>query len=476
MAFASPFKRCTSICATSISNRKTDHNAIKNRSDAVTSDPFTIEEDGQGYFKQKGYRTSAEALYDFNSDIRLRWITSYERGYTADLTDGDRTATAPPRPPSSNVGRISYAKTTFNTLVHEVNLLSTGDGAFDWVVGAFYLDESIPVTLLRDNNHTVNFVSSTSTIITEADNTSKSVFGQVGWKFAPQWKAIVGARYSQDQQVYKRIASPGGVGTGVQKSEEPTGRVALNWTPTDDALYYVSLSKGYKAGGVNLGIADPNFQPEKNVVGEIGAKRTLMGGGLRLNGDVFVSKYSDIQFASLIGAPPLPVTQNAAGGKSWGVELEANAHVGDFRANLGAGYLDAQFDGDSLLQNAVTNTNQLVPDGSRLPFSPDWTINAGAEYDLHFGEMIVTPRIQFAHLGEQLATPFPSSQTIVPARDVWDAKVTFEPTGAVQFEAFVTNFTDETYIASQVQSSSSATGGIIYGAPRQVGVRMKAKF
>ena len=38
------------------------------------------------------------------------------------------------------------------------------------------------------------------------------------------------------------------------------------------------------------------------------------------------------------------------------------------------------------------------------------------------------------------------------------------------------NFTDETYIASQSQNSSSADGGIIYGAPRQYGVRARVDF
>ena len=41
-------------------------------------------------------------------------------------------------------------------------------------------------------------------------------------------------------------------------------------------------------------------------------------------------------------------------------------------------------------------------------------------------------------------------------------------------EAFANNATDRTYIAAQIQNSTSATGGIIYGAPRQYGVRVKA--
>ncbi|MND03523.1 hypothetical protein D3C83_233830 [compost metagenome] len=45
-----------------------------------------------------------------------------------------------------------------------------------------------------------------------------------------------------------------------------------------------------------------------------------------------------------------------------------------------------------------------------------------------------------------------------------------------QVEAFANNLADDTYIASQIQNSTSATGGIIYGAPLQYGARVKFTF
>jgi iron complex outermembrane receptor protein len=42
----------------------TEYNAIKNPNDQVTSDPFIIEEDAITYLNQKGYRASAEFIYD----------------------------------------------------------------------------------------------------------------------------------------------------------------------------------------------------------------------------------------------------------------------------------------------------------------------------------------------------------------------------------------------------------------------------
>jgi iron complex outermembrane receptor protein len=455
----------------------TDHNAVKNRNDLITRSPFTIEEDAISKFYQKGYRSSAELIFDVTGGVRLRWLSNYQYGYTEDITDGDRTTTALPRPPNANVGRLGYAKTTVKTLAHEFNVLSTSDGPFTWIGGLFYLDESIPLTLLRYNLSTVlRNTAPTSTIITDAKNSSESLFGQVSYALTPQWQVIAGARYSRDKQKYNRITSPGGTGIGVQKSNQSTGRMALNWKPRADLMAYLSYSRGYKGGGVNLGAADPNYLPEVNDVTELGLKTTLLDGHLRINADVFHSDYKNIQLSSLAGVPPAPVTQNAASGVSNGGELELQAVFGGWAINAGIAQLDATFGQDTILQNAVANQNQLVPKGRDLPFSPGTTANAGVQYRWSVAGGTLTPRLQFAHIGTQYATSFPSAVTLVPSRSIVDARLTYATESGWRVEAALTNLGDKVYIASQVQNSSTADGGIIYGAPRQTSLRISKQF
>jgi iron complex outermembrane receptor protein len=299
---------------------------------------------------------------------------------------------------------------------------------------------------------------------------------------------IAGGRYSDDQQVYDRLIPAGTVPVGanlvgVQHSTKLTGKVGLNYHLGGNLLY-VTASEGYKAGGVNLTVGTPNFGPEKNRVYEAGFKSQFLANRIRLNGDVFYSRYRDIQLSSLLGG--LPVTQNAAAGKSYGAELELTGQFGPLLFNAGAGYLHARFDGSTCITDTNANgtdpgcpTNlRLVPDGRVLPFSPEMTINAGIQYEvpLDDGGLSLTPRVQWAHLSSQVATPFPSFNTIVPGRDVFDARLTLQVSSRYRVEAYVQNFTDRRYIASQIQNSSSADGGIIYGAPRTFGGRLVAKF
>ena len=272
----------------------TDYNAVKNRNDAVTSDPFTIEEDALSFQNQNGYRASAEARIDFGGDLQIRMLASKFGAKNVDQADGDRTATDLPVPaglPASGAnrakypGRVSLTSQPFVTTTAEVNLLNTGDGALQWVIGGFYLDEdSSPVSVLRDNHSVTDFVSSDSDIIAAMTNKSWSGFGQVDYHISEAFEFDLGLRYSNDKQDYTRYAIPGPPPPGcfpctsTAESNQTTGRLGVKYYLNPESMFYATASKGYKAGGVNL---DPRlgvFEPETNKVYELGVKTTLADG------------------------------------------------------------------------------------------------------------------------------------------------------------------------------------------------------
>ena len=469
--------------------------AVKNRFDAVTSDPFVIQEDAISFTSQEGHRLSAEVHYDFGDALQLRVLASDQQGVTEDQVDGDRTATALPIPaglpanPANRAafpGRVSRTRTEFDTFVAEVNLLSIGSGPLQWVLGGFYLDDEIQVGVFRDNHNTVDFVASDNTIDQIPRMKSKSLFGQAVYRATENWELLVGARYSSDEQTLTRfeitpnVFDPPRITTA--ESSEWTGKVAVNYH-LDSALLYASVSKGYKMGGNNVPPTAAPFGPETNLVYELGFKSELLSRRLRLNGSFFLSDYRDLQFASL--ANGLPLTQNAARARFAGAELEALAYLGNASVNVGIGYLDGEFADDACLNDTnstITSIecspgNRLVPEGSVLPYAPKWTLNAGVQYDFAISDgMTVTPRLQWAYTSDQIATPFPSIHTYLSSRGVFDARLMFNVRDRYQIEAFVRNLTDETYVATQIQDASSSDGGYVYGAPRTWGIRVSAAF
>ncbi len=379
------------------------------------------------------------------------------------------------------------------------------------MVGVFTLDETVPVTLDNDGTGTVTLntakpsqLGGTGPNPTYATsiNTSRSVFGQVNYKFNSQWEVVAGLRYSTDKQQFTRVGIPGfalNVAPYVSSatSNQPTGRVAVNYNMTPTTLIYGSVSRGYKAGGVNLTQANPainlpaNFLPETNTVEEFGVKTDVMEHHLRINGDVFVSQYSNMQLSTLtVSTPPNPYTTNVPHAKSYGLELEVTGHFNALAFNGGLAYLKATTDTALSLSDNSVNAAVLrsVASGTTLPFSPEFTGNFGVQYDFFFNTVRVTPRLQVNYVSQQWATVFETqastglnpgglnTTTLVPEHETLDLRVTIEPIPNLQVEGYVTNVFNKTYIAAQVQDSSSANGGIIYGAPRQIGARLIYKF
>jgi len=101
---------------------------------------------------------------------------------------------------------------------HELNLSSTGDGAFQWIVGLYYYDEQYKqpvyfpslnsalatpsVTLHPGFAQTPGAVPNPTTwlyyIDTHLNTTSKAGFGQIDWAISDAWKMTVGLRYTED--------------------------------------------------------------------------------------------------------------------------------------------------------------------------------------------------------------------------------------------------------------------------------------
>jgi iron complex outermembrane receptor protein len=489
-------------------NNDNNGNAYKNRNDFIAPPaanptgnydprPFVINEDAAGYFHQKGYRSDAEFKYLLIPQLQLRYLFSYQYGNVTDLVDGDRSLNATTVAKPYN-GRLGYTSTTNNIRINEVDAISQGDGPFQYVIGGFFLDERVPVTLITYAD-TVSPAHPGAPTVALSLNRSRSVFGQATYQFTPQWQAVLGIRESWDTQTYTRFSglppAPAGPAsypyTSEFKSDQPTGRAALNFQATDNTLFYGAFSRGYKAGGVNLlpGNAaaglPANFDPETNSVEELGVKTDFYQHHLRVNADVFDSQYDGLQLSSLNAATHLPFTANVPKSKSWGAELEATVRFNGLAFNAGLAYLDAKTSSSVILVDNTADPSApgTVPSGTRLPFSPTFTANAGLQYDIYFGgDQRLTPRIQINSVSDSYAVIFHGANALAPAASLIpehttvDLRLSYAPTKPLQIEAFATNIFDKTYVAAQVQDSSSANGGYIYGAPRQVGIRLLYKY
>ena len=284
--------------------------------------------------------------------------------------------------PGTGVRTLSYSTNDDIQRTGELRLQSSFDGAINFNAGVFALNLDRSTTTFTSTNATnafhlasrnASFYDATPGIpvsglghnyffvYTPYELESQAVFGELYWNWTDALKFTVGARYTEDEKsrIYYpvNLLTPAGQGGVVGapgwnearvlpekiESNATTGRVTLDWAVTSDTLVYLTLSRGYKAGGFNTpntqGSAAP-YDAETVDAVEIGAKNSLFDGRVTLNVTGFMYDYQDYQFSKLDGFASLVDNLDA---EVRGVEVEAVwSPIEPLRFNAQLGYLDTK--------------------------------------------------------------------------------------------------------------------------------------
>lgn len=169
---------------------------------------------------------------------------------------------------------------------------------------------------------------------------------------APQWKALVGARYDvygQETRYDRKLA------TLSRTDKKFSPRAGLVWQPSDTVSYYVSHSKSFQPSAEAFALAANNTaaEPEITQNKEIGVKLDLLGGKLNVTGALFNLERTNIKNTD----PANPSRQiNVGTQRTNGFELTASGRLPG-RWDVSAGY--AWLDGRMTKSLATTTSTQL---------------------------------------------------------------------------------------------------------------------
>ena len=167
-------------------------------------------------------------------------------------------------------------------------------------------------------------------------------------------------------------------------------------------------------------------------------------------------------------------TANGGNARIRGFELEAEARpVGGLVLNGSIGYNKFQYTYILPGVSLSLNSPQL--------FTPDWTINAGAQYAIDIGQLgVLTPRIDATW---QSTTHFTATELDNPLANqqsyaLLNARLTWRPSGGKwTVSGAVTNLTDKLYFSQKsygVTGFGVATGQV--GQPREWTITMRRRF
>lgn len=165
-----------------------------------------------------------------------------------------------------------------------------------------------------------------------------------------------------------------------------SGRIALSWTPDDESLYFMSLSRGFKAGGYPVLNASSTKQlvpatQEELVDFEVGSKNAFLDKRIQLDLGAFYYKYTDKQLLTRLLDPlfgPLPVLKNAPDSEVYGVEaaIQSNPFGGLF-LSLAGSYVKTEIN-EFLSTNFTGDEEDFA--GKPFNFSPEVQVSAVIDY------------------------------------------------------------------------------------------------
>jgi len=262
----------------------------------------------------------------------------------------------------------------------DIRMVSDEDGLIfngmtDWTVGVYYKDYS--ENLVRDytylnTQYPIPFNS-------DYDTTNKAIYGQLDTHFTDKLTLVTGLRIEQWEAKY--------IDSNAEDIDTDElfvgGKIGLNYQESSDYLYYMTLSKGYKPGGVNanpaLSLEQKQYQTESlwNLDAGINSKHFDDKVKSRLN--LFYGKRKDQQIkdSKLVSHSDgstefIDFLNNAAEGTYYGLESQIDYYlVENLHLYTSLGLLKAKFD------DYPNNTNMI---GRAPANSPEYQYNMGLDY------------------------------------------------------------------------------------------------
>lgn len=263
-------------------------------------------------------------------------------------------------------------------------------------------------------------------------------------------------------------------------------RAVLDYRFTPDAMAYVSVTKGYKAGGFNSVQVGSRFEPEKVWNYEAGIKTVFPEQNLLLNGSVYHYVYSNRQSLTLdpntagSGVPRYLV--NSTDQEARGAELELQWRpLADLQLGLTGAFIDATYSKATAASGAVL-TGQ--PTGEpKLSYAANF---AYAWHDVANGNLAFTINHAFRGASRcnrdsqlqgtcQISPNFVSgsSQQRTDARLDWGSA-----NDHWGIAVYANNVFNKRYVTG-VNNISTSVFGTPFASitpPRMVGVELRAKF
>ncbi|MEH6549778.1 MAG: TonB-dependent receptor [Pseudomonadales bacterium] len=406
----------------------------------------------------------------------------------------------------------------------ELRLSSNEGELVDWIVGLYYSKTEQEYEAATDQTLGLGFLTYLygfnllgepvgSATQAEQTQTSLGAFVHTEWHLTDKWKLTAAGRVSEDSLDYDAqvvdlfttslsdqpvsdlfnlflgpdpitgLRTGGLIAANSDKDNTENSfswKLGLDYAPTDDMLFYGSLSTGFKNHGFYGGLGPLSsqyvaYKPEEILSGELGFKSTLADGALQINGALYsyVLDNPQVIVSEDIGiGTPNDVLWNVKESKGWGIEMDASwVPTDSLLLRAGLSYLDSEMSDVS-----VTGKNLFFPliEGAPSSYSPEWTFNGMARYDIPVSNNLnVYLQSDFDYRDD--AQSFAGrDNTTIESRTLINARIGLEQVdGSWEVAIWGKNLTDEEWSGYTFQILGPME---MHQAPRTYGVSLTYNF
>lgn len=460
--------------------------------------PRRANPDRYGFTKSKtgGLRAelSTDALGFANWTTVAAWRT-LDYDFANDLDGTDAATNAANGLPVS--GLQVLAQEQANSYSLESRLSSLGNSPFSWVAGVFYNRDE--VSRERESQQSIT-PTTINRFFGRSTNDSYAVFGEGQYKFDFGLRLFAGGRFTKERKVYRARRLQGPIAAPVTSYDTETTpgifdkgvftyRIGADYRLSNNVFAFGTVSTGFKSGAFQEQPGDATLarlptDPERLTNYEIGLKTDWFGRTLRANVSAFWMDYRDFQTIKYVpDAAQAPVGTrvaiDSADATIKGVETEFIFQPTDWiDANVRYTYLHPYFTRFIQTSAYLADGTATFVDGAgnRMSRTPKHAVNAtlGMQSSRDAAWGWLRAEVTMDYQSDAFENNINEYREYRKPRTLWDASLTYNFDDRYSVQLWGHNLTDKVYRIWQTN------GGVYqyvqYGAPRQLGVTLRAKF
>ena len=376
----------------------------------------------------------------------------------------------------------------------------------DYLLGLYYLDDDIVFSTFAENSIQTDpfvgilpgFVDRSTRNVTHQTLESFAAFANFSYAVSDAMTLIVGLRYmNEEKEVFGGLTNTASTApeftfaSGEESWSNVSPRVQLKYNYNEDSQIYLSVSNGFKSGGINNQVIDDGlggtllipYQEEEVTSYEFGLKSDWVENTVRTNFAVFYMDYEDLQANlfnfSLVTGTQIRTIVNSGGATISGAEAEVVWLASEnFTLQATAAYLDTEFDQDVVDSRGRT----IFVGGDPLAFAPEFSYSLSGIYTVPVGDDgSFTLRGDYSWRDDVFFEPDGTIEDRLEeseeAYGLLNLSVTYDSGNDWSISLYGTNVTDETYTTNTfVQRGFVGAAWDLIGRPAEWGLKVGYDF